>query len=438
MLEDILHNAQQKAEQVEVYELKSRSTPVVFEANRLKSAEAKESHGIALRVVSHGRVGLSSATDFRQPNSLVDAALSVAGLGAEACFELPRPAITEDIATVDPAIEQQSVDESVRIGQGLIDRVRAFDPDIHCEVTVSCSSIEQRLINSKGFDAKYRKTLMSAGISGTLTRDTDILTIDEYMSWGQRLSSEQLDELADTVIKYFELARETAKISTGSYPVVFTPKGVASILLGCLQLALNGKVVLQGASPLGHRLGEQVFDARFSLWDDATIPFAPGSAPFDDEGTLCRRTPLIQEGIIQNFIYDLQTAGLAGRTSTGNGYRSLGSLPSPSYASLVFDEGQATLEEMISEIKTGVLIDQVMGAWAGNVISGDFSGNIHLGFKIESGRLAGRIKDCMVAGNVFEAMKRQLVAIGRPAVWEGGAVRLPPMCFASLPISSEE
>jgi PmbA protein len=204
-----------------------------------------------------------------------------------------------------------------------------------------------------------------------------------------------------------------------------------------LQLALNGKTVLQGASPLGQRRGEEVFDRRISLWDDGTIPFAPSSGPCDDEGVATRRTPLIEAGVVRSFIYDLQTAGQAGTESTGNGFRSLGSLPGPSYTSLVFDEGEATLEEMIADVKEGVLVDQVMGAWAGNVISGDFSGNIHLGFRIQNGKLIGRVKDAMVAGNVFEALRTGIAAVGRPAIWESGSIKLPPLYFRSLPISAK-
>ncbi|MCL5027102.1 MAG: TldD/PmbA family protein [Chloroflexi bacterium] len=434
MLEDILSLAQKQAEQAEVYEVRSASTPVSFEANRLKSLETKESHGVALRLVRNGRVGLASATDLRDQRRLVDAALAVAEFGAEARFHLPARADLTDVPVYDQAASDLSIEEMVASGQGIIDAVLRHNPDILCDAGISKSTTEQRTLNSEGGDASYRKTVMSAGISGTLTRGTDILTIYEDTAWCQRLSN--IDDLAQRLIHSFELSRETVGISTCACPVVFTPKGVASVFVMSLQLALNGKTVLQGASPLGQRRGEEVLDRRLSLWDDGRVPFAPASGPCDDEGVPTGRTPLIEAGVVRNFIYDLQTAGLAGARSTGNGFRPLGALPSPSYTSLIFSEGDATLEEMIADVKDGVLIDQVMGAWAGNVISGDFSGNIHLGFKIENGRLVGRVKDCMVAGNVFEALGHGIAALGRPAVWEGGTIKLPPLYFGSLPISA--
>ncbi len=435
MLEDILALARQHSDQAEVYEVRSTATPVSFEANRLKALETKESHGAAVRLVRNGRTGFASATDLRDPRRLVEAALSVAEFGAEARFRLPESAAAADVPVYDPAVADMAVEEMAAAGQRLIDRVRWYNSEILCDAGVAKSTVEQRLLNTAGADVSYRKSVMSASISGTLTRGTDILTIYEDDAWCQRLAD--IDMLSERLVKSFERSLEIVEIPTCSCPVVFTPRGVASVFVMSLQLALNGKTVLQGASPLGQRRGEQVFDRRLSLWDDGTVPYAPASGPCDDEGVPTRRTPLIEDGVVRSFIYDLQTAGLADARSTGNGFRSLGSLPGPSFTSLVFGEGEATLEEMIADVRDGVLIDQVMGAWAGNVISGDFSGNIHLGFRIQNGKLAGRVKDSMVAGNVFEALREGLAAVGRPAIWEGGSIKLPPLYFRSLPISAK-
>ena len=55
--------------------------------------------------------------------------------------------------------------------------------------------------------------------------------------------------------------------------------------------------------------------------DDGTLADGLDSAPFDGEGTPCRRTPLIGGGVLQGFLYDTYTGRKAGRGSTGNGLR---------------------------------------------------------------------------------------------------------------------
>ncbi len=92
---------------------------------------------------------------------------------------------------------------------------------------------------------------------------------------------------------------------------------------------------------------------------------------------------------------------------------------------------------MVSGVKEGVLVDQVMGAWAGNILSGDFSANIHLGYKIENGQIVGRVKDTMVAGNVFEVFKNSVEAIGKESSWVGGSLKLPALLLSSISVSSK-
>ncbi len=58
----------------------------------------------------------------------------------------------------------------------------------------------------------------------------------------------------------------------------------------------------------------------------------------------------------------------------------------------------------------------MLGGNAG--ISGDFSINVDLGYRVRQGQIVGRVKDTMVSGNVYTAL-RNLVAIGTDADWNG-------------------
>jgi PmbA protein len=46
-----------------------------------------------------------------------------------------------------------------------------------------------------------------------------------------------------------------------------------------------------------------------------------------------------------------------------------------------------------------------MGAEQGNILGGDFSGNVLLGYKVENGKIVGRVKDTMVSGNIYQLLK---------------------------------
>jgi PmbA protein len=238
------------------------------------------------------------------------------------------------------------------------------------------------------------------------------------------------------VATQLERCKEIATVKTGEMPVIFTPDGVASAFAMPLRLAFSGRMVYQGQSPLVGRLGQPVYHTKFELTDDATLPYRPASRSCDDEGVPSRRIPLTEDGIVRNFLYDLQTAGLAGAESTGSGERSLSSQPAISTSSLLVREGNASFDEMVAEVKEGLVVEWLMGAGQGNIMGGDFSGNVLLGYKIEHGRIVGRVKDTVVSGNAHEAL-RDLAGIGSDGRWANGSLFTPALYCQRLSVSSK-
>jgi PmbA protein len=243
------------------------------------------------------------------------------------------------------------------------------------------------------------------------------------------------ESITREIIRQLDLARNNATIKSGTYPVIFTPYGVSGALIAPLISALSGKMVLDGASPLKDKKGQTVLDNKFSFSDDPTLPFQPGSTPFDDEGITARKNTLIDHGCVTQFYYDLRIASLAGVTSTGNGNRN-GGMPSPAPHALVIDGGDMSLQDMVKDIKEGLIIEQLMGAEQGNILNGDFSGNVLLGYKIENGEITGRVKDTMVFGNVYQLLK-EISALGNDSRWIGGYVETPSIYCPAISVSSK-
>jgi len=428
-VEQILAQAKRVAEEAEVFIVSSEETPVQFEANRLKHIQSKQSSCVALRIIRDGKTGYATTTEFSDSQNLVNAAVETAQFGTIAKFELPSLTRYPEIEVFDPEVESVSIEEMVKLGQELIATVRGHTPDIVCEAGVSKEIISVHIINSRGGQANYRQSVFGLGIEGHLIRDTDMLFVGESESSCHPLT--ETKAVTEVVLQQLELAKNRASVSSKPLPVVFTPRGVASALILPLMVAFNGKIVLEGASPIGNRLGQPVFDEKLWLWDDSTIAYRPESRPCDDEGIPSQRTPLIEQGSVTNFLYDLQTAALAHTRSTGNGTRSGGGLPTPSPSAFIIKPGDTTFDEMVNDIKEGLVIEQLMGAEQGNILGGDFSGNVLLGYKVENGKIVGRVKDTMVSGNIYQLLK-QITAIGSEARWVGSFLNTPPLYCPSL------
>jgi len=433
-MEDILTQAKRVAEEVEVFRISLDETPVQFEANRLKHIQSKQSSSVALRIVRQGKIGYATTTEQGDSQNLVNMAVETAQFGMSAKFELPSLTSYPDVEVFDPDVESVPVEKMIELGEELIATVRGHTPDIVCEAGVTREVLSVHIINSRGGEANYRLSIFNLGIEGSLIRDTDMLFVGESQSSCHPIT--ETGSVTEVVLQQLELAKSRASVPSRSLPVVFTPRGVASALITPLMVAFNGKIVLEGASPVGNRLGQQVFDKKLWLWDDATVAYRPESRPWDDEGVPSQRTPLVSEGMVANFFYDLQTAALANTRSTGNGSRSRGGLPTPSPSAFIIEPGSTTFDEMVNDIKEGLVVEHLMGAEQGNILGGDFSGNVLLGYKIESGKIVGRVKDTMVSGNVYQVLK-QIAAIGSDDRWVGSSLKTPSFYCPSLSVTSK-
>ncbi|MBA7478733.1 hypothetical protein ES707_14161 [subsurface metagenome] len=432
-MEEILAQAKKVAEEAEVFMFSSEETPVQFEANRLKHIQSKQSRSVALRIIKNGKIGYASTTKLNESRELVNMAVETAQFGMSARFEFPSLSSYPQVETFDPDVESVPLEKMIELGEELVSQVTHHTPDILCEAGVTKDILSVRIINSRGGQVSYRKSIFDLGIEGTLIRGTDMLFVGESQSSCHPLLG--TEEVIEVVLQQLELAKDQASVPSRQLPVVFTPGGVASALISPLMVAFNGKTVLEGASPIGNRLGETVFDEKLSLWDDPTLAYRPGSRPGDDEGVPSQCTPLIERGAVANFLYDLQIAALAHTRSTGNGRRG-GGLPTPSPSAFVIDSGDTSFEEMVQDMKEGLVIEQLMGATQGNILGGDFSGNVLLGYKVESGKIVGRVKDTMVSGNVYQILK-QITAIGSEVKWVGSFLKTPPLYCPNLSVASK-
>jgi PmbA protein len=432
-LTQVLRSARSVAEQAEVFSASGRATTIQFEANELKQVQTRESSSIALRIVREGRIGFAIATGAGL-EALVDMAVETSQFGGLANFQFPSSQDYSKVRIFDPEIEQMSMERMVEIGKEVIAKVRGHTPDILCDVGVTRGTSSVSLINSQGGEGGYDKSFFGLSLEGILVRDTDILWVEDSES-SCRPDLIGIDDLADRVIWQLEMAKKKATVATKLLPIIFTPHGVASALLSPLVLAFNGKTVLEGASPLKDKLGEQVFDKRLSLWDDATVAYGVGSYPFDDEGVPSQRLALVSNGVVANFLYDLQTAALAGAHSTGNGKR-VGGFPSPAISSLILGKGDVSFQAMLEDMKEGLIVEEVIGAEQGNLLGGDFGGNVLLGYKVENGEIMGRVKDTMIAGNVYQVLK-ELLGVGQETRWVGGILQTPPLYCSSVSVTTK-
>ena len=409
IVQQIIEKALKNAQAAQAFMLTQESSAVDFENDRLKSAQSSQRTQIELKVILDGKVGVSSTTDPQDIEGVVKRALEAAEFGSQAHFEFPDPQSLEPVKIFDPALLPLEKPEMIRMGQQMMDMIKTYNPEILAGASVNKSVYKAEYANSKGASYAADHTDFYVGTGGQLVRGTDILFAGHGI--GQKKRSVDTEEIAAQAIEYFRMAEQIAPIESGEMPVIFTPKGMVALLLS-LGLAIDGKSVYLGASPLRDKIGQLIASPSLTIKDDPFIEFGPRTSAFDDEGLPRKVTPIVEKGVLRNFLYDLDTAGRAGVKPTGHGtYRQL--------TNLVIEPGDTPYETMLRTTPNGLLVHEFLGLGQGNPINGEFSINVFLGSKIENGKLVGRVKDVMLAGNAFEALK-DILAISKEREWVSG------------------
>jgi PmbA protein len=437
-MEKLLQQVCKEVDSAELFKAKSKTIPVNFKVNRLKSIDIFESEGKALRVINKGRIGFSSSTGNEDFDLIVEKAVATSEFGSMASFDFPgetKRSGKEKIDVYDKKVVDKNIEEMVKVGEDIIERMKDFNRKLRYDVTILKDYSEIEYLNSKGGNFSYNKTAIAYSVMAQQIEDKDMLIIESSLESGK----DNLDakELASEIIENLKWGDKIVPVESGKMPVIFTPKAALVLILPIIS-GLNGKMVLKKISPLASQKNKKLWSDLLTIYSDGTINFALGSAPFDDEGVEMKRIPLVKKGKIKNFYYDLQTAGMAGIESTGNGLRvGIQSEPVPGISNLVMREGEVSFKEMVKDISEGIVIDQVLGLGQGNIISGAFSNNVQLGYKIEKGKIAGRVKDVMIAGNAIEELKN-IVAIGDKAKWISGKYKFPHIYLKSLSVSAKK
>ena len=375
----------------------SQSIGCLFENGRLKKADTEQRVSVSVELVVDGREGRSSCNSLEDLDEVVERALSLAKAGSAVHFDAyPPPAALTPVKTHSQrtaALSRQSMIES---SQKIVDAIRKYDPELFIEAGAGRQESEGVLVTSGGVCHRAEHSAWQLDALVQRTEGTDMLFSDFGRSW------KDLNEFYDPyvliahILEDLRNARQVAPAPTGPATALLSPDMLAP-LLAPAQMGINGRYVAKGDSPLRGRLGERILDPCFTIVDDPHLDYCNGAGQISDDGIPTRKMAIVDGGVLKTFLYDLDSAAMAAAEPTGHN--------NCSPHSIDVAPGRRPSEELLASIGDGIYIKQLMGFGQSNIINGDFSSNVALGYRIRNGEIVGRVKNTMVAGNVYELLK---------------------------------
>jgi PmbA protein len=256
---------------------------------------------------------------------------------------------------------------------------------------------EVAIATSHGFAGTYKSSNYSVSASVLAGEGTEMESDYDYSS------KRHHDELESAAVIGRNAGERTVRrlnpkqVDTSEVPVVYDRR-VSNGLLGHLAGGISGASVARGASFLKDHMDKPVFGNSINVVDDPHRVRGMASRPFDGEGVANAALDLIKNGVLQTWVMDTASARQLGLETTGRGSRGGASPPHSATTNLYMEAGSHSREELISDIKSGLYITDLIG-FGVNSVTGDYSRGA-AGFWIEDGEITFPVSEMTVAWNL--------------------------------------
>ncbi len=411
LTQDILDKIKAKGmDEGDILLIDSQEKEVEIRLGEIEKLQHSRSKALGLRVFKDYSTALSYTSDFSEAmiDRMVDNCCEMVRFTSKDKYRsLPKESeqgfYDGEMRLYDSTLSDLTIEKKIEIAKSVEQHAMDYDERINNSDGSWWYDTESfvLLANTNGYLESYQTTSCGMGVS-VIVELNKIKQRDYWYS-----SRRCYDSLEDA--KYIgEKASKRAlskinakKVKTRKVPVVFDPE-MGSDLLNIIFSAINGYNIYKNSSFLCGMLGQKVGSEHLNVVDDALLIDGNGSRPFDGEGVEAKTTNVIENGVLQTYLYDTYSSKKLGFTTTGNAGRGVSSSPHVTYSNLYLKAGNVSPDDIISDVTDGLYLTKLF--WVGiNTVTGDYSRGAE-GIWIENGKLSFPVQEITINSNMKDIM----------------------------------
>ncbi|MHB1680507.1 MAG: TldD/PmbA family protein [bacterium] len=402
--------AKKKGLEFEIYLFDAKILKMEAENSNISSYTDAISNGFSLRLKKEDKISFSYCSgldeekvvnSFNNGFNLIgltenngDISFSSAKIDENNLYENNLGIYSDNFFNIDVETKKNNLIEMENIAYSFDKRIYKVDKPSYNEVLIS-----KRLVNSSNIDLSSKKTHYEIFLSAASKNNNENASgfdFDASFEFGS--------------LKFKKVAMNGAKkaidqlgariIESGKYNVLFD-NITSSELLSILKQSFYASSVYKKKSLLDGKIDSKILSEKLTIIDDGTLFGGYGTDIFDGEGTAMQKKFLCLNGVIKTFLYDIEYANKFQVKSTGNARRSSHKEPPELGATNFFIEtGKKPFIDVVSSIKNGLYITELMGLHMAKPYTGEFSLGAS-GFYVKDGQIDFPVKGIVISGNII-------------------------------------
>lgn len=425
-------------EEAELYIRKSYSLSFSLFHGEVDKYESNNGFSIMARGIINGKFGSASCDSWSKDkaNYLVKEIVNNAKVieNEDPSFIFSGSPKYKKISTFNKELRNIPIATKLEKLHELETKIKAYSEKIAEIEGVYFEETEETvtLMNSKGLKLN-QKTNYFDYVGVAVAKDDKQVKTNFDLFLGNDFSKLDIDKLAKDIAQGAIEQLGGDPCESGNYKVVLAPNVVANLMQAYIGSA-DAEEVQKKSSLFVGKLNEKIASNKVTIEDrplDRTL-FARG---FDDEGVATYNKPIVKNGVLKTYLYNLTSAAKDNVESTGNASKA-GAKMSTSPFYLVLKPGKKTQQELFEEVGDGVYITEVSGLHAGlNPQSGNFSLQSS-GFLIKDGKKDRPLDIITVSGNLMKMFK-DICTVGCDSKQFTSGTSCPSVVIKNLAVSGK-
>ncbi len=284
---------------------------------------------------------------------------------------------------------------------------------------IDAGVIEYAMLASNGTSGSDKRSSITLNIRSFAEKDAS----GHGLSCSSSLSGLDPEEAGSRAGHDAKRMEEATEPEAGKYSVLLSPT-VASNLIEIVGSAASAFSVEAGLSCLAEKVGKKVAADSFGLTDHGVVSGGLGGRVFDDEGVKTGSTEIIKDGTLMNYLHNLTTAKKWKTESTGNA-----GFVTPHPWNLEVNKGDSSYDEMIGEMKTGIILTSNWYTRFKNYRTGEFSTVPRDGaYLVENGQISKPLKGMRAGDDLLRMMSAVKLASSDREWIQWWEVDTPTLC----------